>query len=96
MVKAGAVVIDVGINRTEAGLVGDVDPGAAEVAAYHHAGARRRGADDDRLPARERRPLRALPPWRSLRIPAREIASVARAPPVGGLVVIQQGVVGSG
>jgi methylenetetrahydrofolate dehydrogenase (NADP+)/methenyltetrahydrofolate cyclohydrolase len=34
MVKAGAVVIDVGINRTEAGIVGDVDPGAADVAAY--------------------------------------------------------------
>ena len=32
MVKRGATVIDVGINRTEAGLVGDVDPGAAEVA----------------------------------------------------------------
>jgi methylenetetrahydrofolate dehydrogenase (NADP+) / methenyltetrahydrofolate cyclohydrolase len=34
MVKAGAAVIDVGINRTDAGIVGDVDPGAAEVAAY--------------------------------------------------------------
>jgi methylenetetrahydrofolate dehydrogenase (NADP+) / methenyltetrahydrofolate cyclohydrolase len=34
MVKTGAVVIDVGINRTEAGIVGDVDPGAADVAAY--------------------------------------------------------------
>jgi methylenetetrahydrofolate dehydrogenase (NADP+)/methenyltetrahydrofolate cyclohydrolase len=34
MVKAGSVVIDVGINRTEAGIVGDVDSGAAEVAAY--------------------------------------------------------------
>ena len=34
MVKAGAVVIDVGINRTEAGIVGDVDPGAAEVASH--------------------------------------------------------------
>jgi methylenetetrahydrofolate dehydrogenase (NADP+)/methenyltetrahydrofolate cyclohydrolase len=34
MVKAGGVVIDVGINRTEAGIVGDVDPGAADVAAY--------------------------------------------------------------
>ena len=34
MVKTGGVVIDVGINRTDAGLVGDVDPGAAEVAAY--------------------------------------------------------------
>ncbi len=32
MVKGGAVVVDVGMNRTEAGLVGDVDPGAAEVA----------------------------------------------------------------
>ena len=29
MVKSGAAVVDVGINRTEAGLVGDVDPGAA-------------------------------------------------------------------
>jgi methylenetetrahydrofolate dehydrogenase (NADP+)/methenyltetrahydrofolate cyclohydrolase len=33
MVKAGAVVIDVGVNRTEAGLRGDVDPNAAERAA---------------------------------------------------------------
>ena len=34
MVKAGAAVIDVGMNRTEEGLFGDVDPGAAERAAY--------------------------------------------------------------
>jgi methylenetetrahydrofolate dehydrogenase (NADP+)/methenyltetrahydrofolate cyclohydrolase len=34
MVKTGGVVIDVGINRTEAGIVGDVDPGAVEVASY--------------------------------------------------------------
>jgi methylenetetrahydrofolate dehydrogenase (NADP+)/methenyltetrahydrofolate cyclohydrolase len=34
MVKAGSVVVDVGMNRTEAGLVGDVDPDAAEVAAF--------------------------------------------------------------
>jgi methylenetetrahydrofolate dehydrogenase (NADP+)/methenyltetrahydrofolate cyclohydrolase len=34
MVKARSVVIDVGMNRTEAGVVGDVDPGAEEVAAY--------------------------------------------------------------
>jgi methylenetetrahydrofolate dehydrogenase (NADP+) / methenyltetrahydrofolate cyclohydrolase len=34
MVKAGSTVIDVGINRTEAGLVGDVDPGAADVASH--------------------------------------------------------------
>jgi methylenetetrahydrofolate dehydrogenase (NADP+) / methenyltetrahydrofolate cyclohydrolase len=33
MVKEGATVIDVGQNKTEAGLVGDVDPGAAERAA---------------------------------------------------------------
>jgi methylenetetrahydrofolate dehydrogenase (NADP+) / methenyltetrahydrofolate cyclohydrolase len=31
-VKPGATVIDVGINRTEAGLVGDVDSGVADVA----------------------------------------------------------------
>lgn len=34
MVKTGSTVVDVGINRTDAGLVGDVDPGAAEVAAF--------------------------------------------------------------
>ena len=34
MVKTGAVVIDVGINRTEAGIVGDVDAGAVEVASH--------------------------------------------------------------
>ena len=34
MVKAGSAVVDVGMNRTDAGLVGDVDPGAAERAAF--------------------------------------------------------------
>jgi methylenetetrahydrofolate dehydrogenase (NADP+) / methenyltetrahydrofolate cyclohydrolase len=34
MVKVGAAVIDVGINRTEQGVVGDVAPEAAEVAAF--------------------------------------------------------------
>jgi methylenetetrahydrofolate dehydrogenase (NADP+) / methenyltetrahydrofolate cyclohydrolase len=34
MVRPGAVVLDVGITRTEAGLVGDVDPGVAEVAGF--------------------------------------------------------------
>jgi methylenetetrahydrofolate dehydrogenase (NADP+)/methenyltetrahydrofolate cyclohydrolase len=34
MVKLGATVVDVGMNRTEGGLVGDVDPGAADVAAF--------------------------------------------------------------
>ena len=33
MVKVGSAVVDVGTNRTEAGLVGDVDRGAAERAA---------------------------------------------------------------
>jgi methylenetetrahydrofolate dehydrogenase (NADP+)/methenyltetrahydrofolate cyclohydrolase len=32
MVKPGAAVVDVGINRTEEGLVGDVDPAVAEAA----------------------------------------------------------------
>jgi methylenetetrahydrofolate dehydrogenase (NADP+)/methenyltetrahydrofolate cyclohydrolase len=32
MVKLGSVVVDVGMNRTAAGLVGDVDAGAKEVA----------------------------------------------------------------
>jgi methylenetetrahydrofolate dehydrogenase (NADP+) / methenyltetrahydrofolate cyclohydrolase len=34
MVKTGAAVIDVGMNRTDEGLFGDVDPGAADVAAF--------------------------------------------------------------
>jgi methylenetetrahydrofolate dehydrogenase (NADP+)/methenyltetrahydrofolate cyclohydrolase len=33
-VKQGATVLDVGISRTDAGLVGDVDPAVTEVAAY--------------------------------------------------------------
>jgi len=34
MVKPGVVVLDVGITRTEAGLVGDIHPGVAELASY--------------------------------------------------------------
>ena len=34
MVKQGAAVIDVGMNRTAEGLFGDVDPGVAAVAAF--------------------------------------------------------------
>jgi methylenetetrahydrofolate dehydrogenase (NADP+)/methenyltetrahydrofolate cyclohydrolase len=34
MVKQGATVIDVGMNRKEDGLVGDVEPAAADVAAF--------------------------------------------------------------
>ncbi|MGH3000319.1 MAG: bifunctional methylenetetrahydrofolate dehydrogenase/methenyltetrahydrofolate cyclohydrolase, partial [Gaiellaceae bacterium] len=34
MVKPGAAVVDVGLTRTDAGLLGDVDPAAAERAGY--------------------------------------------------------------
>ena len=34
MIKAGALVLDVGISRTDAGLIGDVDPGVFEVASF--------------------------------------------------------------
>ena len=34
MIKVGAVVLDVGISRTDAGLIGDVDPGVFEVASF--------------------------------------------------------------
>jgi methylenetetrahydrofolate dehydrogenase (NADP+)/methenyltetrahydrofolate cyclohydrolase len=34
MVKPGAVVVDIGVNRTEAGVVGDVDRAVAEVAGH--------------------------------------------------------------
>ena len=34
MVRPGAAVLDVGITRTDAGLVGDVDPGVTEVAGW--------------------------------------------------------------
>ena len=34
MIKAGAAVIDVGIHRTDEGLFGDVDPGAADIAGH--------------------------------------------------------------
>jgi methylenetetrahydrofolate dehydrogenase (NADP+)/methenyltetrahydrofolate cyclohydrolase len=33
-VKNGATVLDVGISRTDSGLVGDIDPGVMEVAAF--------------------------------------------------------------
>ena len=34
MVKPGATVLDVGITRTDAGLLGDIHPGVAEVASF--------------------------------------------------------------
>jgi methylenetetrahydrofolate dehydrogenase (NADP+)/methenyltetrahydrofolate cyclohydrolase len=34
MIKSGAVVLDVGISRTDAGLIGDVDPGVFDIASF--------------------------------------------------------------
>jgi methylenetetrahydrofolate dehydrogenase (NADP+)/methenyltetrahydrofolate cyclohydrolase len=34
MIKPGAVVIDVGISRTDTGLLGDVDPSVMNVASW--------------------------------------------------------------
>lgn len=34
MIKPGAAVLDVGISRTDAGLLGDIDPGVSEVASW--------------------------------------------------------------
>ena len=34
MIKRGAAVLDVGISRTDAGLVGDIHPGVMEIASY--------------------------------------------------------------
>ena len=34
MIKKGAAVVDVGITRTDKGLLGDIDPGVKEVAGY--------------------------------------------------------------
>ena len=33
-IKSGAIVLDVGISRTDSGLVGDIDPGVMEVATF--------------------------------------------------------------
>jgi methylenetetrahydrofolate dehydrogenase (NADP+)/methenyltetrahydrofolate cyclohydrolase len=34
MIKPGSVVIDVGISRTDKGLLGDVDPSVMDVASW--------------------------------------------------------------
>ena len=55
-VKPGAAVIDVGMNRLESGLCGDVDfDAAARARRPHHPGPRRRRADDDRDAAPQHR-----------------------------------------
>ena len=58
-------MIDVGINRTEAGLVGDVDPGAAEVAAFMTPVPGGVGPMTIACLLAERRPLRPLPARRA-------------------------------
>ena len=85
--QVGRGGVDVGINRTEAGLVGDVDPGAADVAALPHAGPGRRRPDDDRdgpgehgRAARYRRGLLAFPETRTLRFAPLHSRSAARCP----------------
>lgn len=35
MIKPGSTLIDVGLTRTAAGLLGDIDPGAAEIAEFY-------------------------------------------------------------
>ena len=62
MVKPGAAVIDVGMNRTDDGLFGDVDPAAAEVAGYLTPVPGRRRSDDDRDGPEEHRHGRPWPP----------------------------------
>ena len=61
-VREGATVIDVGMNRGEDGVVGDVDPGVAERGRADHARPRRGRADDDRDAAPERGSRRSLSP----------------------------------
>ena len=34
MIKSGAALVDVGITRTDAGLLGDIDPACAQVAGW--------------------------------------------------------------
>ena len=62
MVKSGAAVVDVGINRTESGLVGDVDRGCRRGRGAPDPGPGRRRPDDDRDAAPEHGAGRALPP----------------------------------
>ncbi len=74
MVKPGAAVLDVGVSRTDAGLVGDVDPGRPRGRGLPRADAGRGRADDPRdAPHQRGRGRRAVRrgvvtdglPWRS-------------------------------
>ena len=63
-IKPGATVIDVGINRTEDGLVGDVDFDAAQSGrGTDHPRPGRRWSDDDRDVARQYAPGSAGGRW---------------------------------
>ncbi len=78
MIKPGAVVIDVGINRTDAGLVGDVDfASAARGGRRRSPRYRRCGSDDDRDAALEHAGGRSDAPRRAGRR-YRLIAQLAR------------------
>ena len=59
--RSGATVVDVGINRTDEGLVGDVDPAVVRARRAADAGARRGRPDDDRDAAQEHGSRRAIP-----------------------------------
>ena len=62
-VREGATVIDVGMNRGDDGVVGDVDPAVAERAGLITPVPGRRGSDDDRDASAERGSGRSLPAW---------------------------------
>ena len=76
-IKPGATVIDVGINRVTGAdgknrIVGDVAfAEAARGRGRDHAGAGRRRADDDRVPAGEHRARGLRDPWAAGTGPAR-------------------------
>ena len=68
MVKPGATVIDVGVNRTEEGkLVGDVDPAVFEVAGLMTPVPGGVGPDDDRDASAQHVDSCATSPLRRLR-----------------------------
>ena len=82
MVREGAVVIDVGTNRTDDGLVGDVDFEAVrERARGDHAGAGRGGADDAGDAAGEHAARRPPSGLSEVRLP---VPPDARGGPTGG------------
>ena len=96
MVREGAIVIDVGTNRTDDGLVGDVDfEAVARAGRRDHPGARRRGADDAGDAAREhpaRRPPAAGLAGTDSRTPGCRQARTGAATAFGGNLSCRSGV----